>query len=245
LLFHRRSRARHHAFLNPKPVRQLEILLPRRAILNALAEQLPNLHGTLLDVGCGQMPYKPILLAPPSLVTKYIGLDLPYRQYYAGPIDLEWDGVRIPLEDSAIDCAMATEVLEQCPYPEAVIQEIARVLKPGGRFFFTVPFLWPIHDPPHDQYRLTPFALERKLRNGGFTEVKLSIFGGWDASLAQMIALWVRRRPMRRVYRAALTVAAWPVARFLTKIDRVPASADDFRRTVMITGISGTALKSE
>jgi SAM-dependent methyltransferase len=235
----------HDDFLNPTALRRLEIQLSRRAILDSLTEQLPNFYGTMLDVGCGRMPYKPILLAPPSHITNYIGLDLREGQYSQfGPFDLEWDGQHIPLADDTVDCAMATEVLEQCPDPGKIIQEVLRVLKPTGRFFFTVPFLWPIHDPPQDQHRLTPFALERLFRDAGFADLKLRIFGGWDASLAQMIALWVRRRPMRRQYRWALTAVAWPLVRFLTKIDRVPTSSDEFGGTVMITGMSGTALKN-
>ena len=235
----------HDDFLNPVSLRRLELQFSRRAILNALIEELPNFRGTMLDVGCGRMPYKPILLAPPSGVTNYIGLDLPGGQYAQfGPFDLEWDGKTIPLGDTTIDCAMAMEVLEQCPHPGAVVHEVLRVLKPGGRFFFTVPFLWPIHDPPLDQHRLTPFALERMFDKAGFAELQLRIFGGWDASLAQMIALWVRRRPMGRWCRAALTLAAWPVVRLLINIDRAPTSIEEFRRTVMITGISGTAVKA-
>jgi SAM-dependent methyltransferase len=244
MVFAVKSRHAHDDFLNPVSIRRLDIQLSRRAILAALTEQLPNFYGTMLDVGCGRMPYRPILLAPPSRITNYIGLDLPEGQYAQfGPFDLEWDGQHIPLEDSTIDCAMATEVFEQCPDPGMIIREVLRVLKMGGRFFFTVPFLWPVHNPPLDQHRLTPFALERLFGDAGFGELKLRIFGGWDASLAQMIALWVRRRPMRRQYRWAVTAAAWPVVRFLTKIDRVPVSSEEFGGTVMITGISGTAVK--
>jgi SAM-dependent methyltransferase len=236
----------HDDFLNPISLRRLEIQQSRRAILDALVAELPNFCGTLLDVGCGRMPYKPILLAPPSRITNYIGLDLRAGDYAKfGPFDLEWDGQHIPLGGDTIDCAIATEVFEQCPDPGKIIHEVLRVLRPGGRFFFTVPFLWPVHDPPLDQHRLTPFALQRMFSEAGFAKLDLRIFGGWDASLAQMIALWVRRRPMHRLCRVALTVAAWPVVRFLARIDQAPTSTDDFRRTVMITGIGGTAIKGE
>ena len=189
------------------------------------------------------MPYKSIILSPPSLVQKYVGLDLHDGMYAChGPFDLEWDGRRIPLEADSIDCAIATEVFEQCSEPEIVMREIARVLKVPGMLFFTVPFLWPIHDPPNDQYRFTPFALERHLRNAGFDGIKLRAFGGWDASLAQMIGLWVRRRPMNRLSRAVLSRVAVPVVRFLAKNDCPPAMLDQFDQT-MVTGISGTAVK--
>lgn len=234
-----------HDFLNPNPFNRLDVFFARRAIVGALKEQLPKFHGTLLDVGCGEMPYKPILLAPPSRVTKYIGLDLKDGEYsHFGPFDLEWDGQHIPVPNNSIDCAIATEVLEQCSQPEVVMSEVARVLKTGGRFFFTVPFLWPIHSP-FDQYRFTPYALTRQLGDAGFMDVDIRILGGWDASIAQMIALWVRRRPMNRGLRVVLTVLALPVTALLTMLDRPPTSPQDFQRTVMITGISGVAIKSK
>ena len=103
------------------------------------------------------MPYRSLLLARPSQASKYIGLDLQHNTYVKP--DLEWDGRTLPFQDGSIDCVLETEVLEHCPRPERVTDEAWRVLKPGGFLLFTVPFLWPLHSVPHDQYRYTPFAL--------------------------------------------------------------------------------------
>ncbi len=241
--------AAHHEFLNPLCTSQtIDIFLSRRAILNALTEQLDSFHGIILDIGCGRMPYKPIILAPPSRVDKYIGMDLradlcDSRYSKFGPPDLEWDGRTIPLETDSIDCAIATEVFEQCPDVENVMREALRVLRQGGLFFYTVPFLWPVHSAPLDQYRFTPFALERHLRDAGFEQIKMKALGGWDASLAQMIGLWVGRRPMRGVTRRALSILALPVVRYLIKRDAPPPLPFFEDPTIMITGISGTAVK--
>lgn len=149
----------------------------------------------------------------------------------------------MPLDDCSIDCAMATEVLEQCPNPAIVLGEAGRVLKRGGLLFVTVPYLWPVHDPPSDQHRLTPFALDRYLRTSGFADIELRIGGGWDASLAQMIALWVRRRPMRPHIRRALTACARPLVKWLLLKDAPPRYPQDFENTIMITEICATARK--
>jgi SAM-dependent methyltransferase len=226
-------------FLDPRCSRRtLDIAHDRRSILDALRRELPRLRGTLLDIGCGYMPYKPLILAAPSHVTRYIGLDLEANGY-ARP-DLAWDGSRIPLEDASVDCAMATEVFEHCPEPMLVMREAARVLRPGGRLFFTVPFIWPLHDVPFDEYRFTPFALTRQLGAAGFDQISLAARGGWDASLAQMIGLYVRRRPMSKRARAALSTLALPVVRFLLRRDRSPM---EFTKNCMMPGLSGAAVR--
>jgi SAM-dependent methyltransferase len=233
-------------FLNPKPFSGLDVVALRRGILAALERTLPSFQGTLLDVGCGKMPYKKMLLSHPSGVTRHIGLDLATGRYALfGPFDLEWDGEHIPLSDNSVDCAIATEVLEQCPHPDIILREVHRVLKPAGTFFFTVPFLWPVHDPPYDQYRFTPFALDRELHAQGFVDIRLDPLGGWDASLSQMIALWVRRRPMNRWIRMLLTALTMPLVLLLLGIDRVPRRSIEYEKTVMITGIAGTCKKGK
>jgi SAM-dependent methyltransferase len=229
----------HHDFLNPLcMVPTLDIFAHRRAILGALRSQLRHFNGTVLDIACGFMPYKTLLLAPPSRAERYIGLDLRGGVY--GKPDLEWDGCTIPLGDASIDGALATEVFEHCPDPDAVMREAYRVLKPGALLFLSVPFLWPLHEVPHDEYRYTPFALERHLRDAGFQHITLQALGGWDACLAQMIGLWVRRRAMSPRKRAILSRIALPAIRYLAGRDQPPRT---FEESSMITGIAGTAIK--
>lgn len=230
-----------HEFLNPacKP-RTLDTFWVRRQILFALRDQLPSFSGTILDIGCGRMPYKSMLLSAPSRAERYLGLDLEDDTTYKGGADLKWDGRKIPMEDNQVEVALATEVLEHCPEPTVVLAEAFRVLKPGGIFFFTVPFLFPLHDVPHDEYRYTPFAMERFLSAAGFTDIQIRSLGGWDASLGQLLGLWVRRRGMRWPLRAALSVLLLPLVRVLLWMDSPPSS---FPESQMITGLSGTAVK--
>jgi SAM-dependent methyltransferase len=154
--------------------------------------------------------------------------------------DYIWDGKEMPFDDAIFECAFGTEVLEHCPEPEVVLKEVYRVLKPGGIFFFTVPFLWNLHEVPHDEYRYTPFSLERHLRNSGFSEIKLNATGGWHASFAQMIGLWVRRAPMSPHKRKILSRILKPIIKKLIQKDQ---SVNNFGDGQMITGLSGTAKK--
>lgn len=216
----------------------LDRWLPRTSIERALREELPNVSGVVLDVGCGHQPYRSLLLAPPSRATRVVGVDIPSDRY--GRHDVAWDGARLPVADTSVDQVLLTEVLEHCPDAGAVLREAARVLRPGGRVFLTVPFLWPLHDSPYDEQRFTPFALERMLRDAGLGDSDVRAMGGWDASLAQLVALYVRRRPMGARKRRVLTRLAVPVVRSLAKRDRVPA---EFRDNVMLTGLQATAVK--
>ena len=229
-------------FLRPKcTVQQLDLFIIRKAILKALSAQLNNLQGELLDIGCGQMPYKSLLTSPQSQVSKYIGLDFKDNPIHSNDPDITWQEGKIPLSDHSIDCAIATEVLEHCPNPEEVMKEINRVLKPGGFFFFTVPFLWPLHEVPFDEYRYTPFSLKRHLHDTGFTNIQLAALGGWDASLAQMMGLWVRRRKMGKWKKGVLSLMLMPLIYLLNQKNNLDPIK--FWEGTMITGLSGTARK--
>ena len=52
-----------------------------------------------------------------------------------GSASSEW----LPFESGSIDVVIASWVLEHLPRPQVTFGEIARVLRPGGRFFFLTP----------------------------------------------------------------------------------------------------------
>jgi SAM-dependent methyltransferase len=231
-----------NSFLTPiLNTESLDIFIIRSSILDALTKNIGQFKGTLLDVGCGEMPYKSLLISPLSKVERYVGLDLGNNALYTKSVpDIFWDGETIPLPDISVECAIATEVLEHCPKPENVMKEIYRVLRPEGIFFFTVPFIWPLHDVPYDQYRYTPYSLERLLSNSGFEQIDIKAMGGWDASLAQMIGLWVNRRPLPYLSRKIYQAISLPIIRALVRSDMIP---DNYAGR-MVTGFSGIARKT-
>ncbi len=220
----------------------LDKFIIRRAIFNALKKILPNLKDNLLDIGCGKMPYKKYILEN-SNVKNYIGLDIENALAYDTIIkpDYTWDGITMPFKNEFFDCAFGTEVLEHCPKPEIALKEVYRVLKPNGIFFFTVPFLWNLHETPNDEYRYTPYSLERHLKNSGFKNINIKATGGWHASMAQMLGLWVRRSPMSSNKRKLLSYIVKPIMKFLIRIGK--KEDVKFREGLMITGLSGTATK--
>jgi SAM-dependent methyltransferase len=224
--------------LNPESI---DVYMPRTAILDAVKKSLHIFKGTLLDVGCGQMPYREIILKENSSVYKYVGLDLKSSSIHNTDIaDLHWDAKTIPLNNEAIDSAMATEVLEHSFHPEETLVEIFRVLKPGGIFFFTVPFIWPLHETPYDAYRYTPFSLRMHIENAGFKNVEIKSLGGWHASFAQMLGLWVKESNLSSFRKKIAFKIAKKLIPYLIKND---LKDEKFGQHCMISGLYGTAIK--
>ena len=225
-------------------IESLDVFHIRSSILGAIQKNSPFLKGNLIDIGCGKMPYKNYILENTQVET-YVGLDLFDAKTYSDEIkpDWRWDGVKMPFSDGSFTSALGTEVLEHCPKPDIVLKETFRVLQPRGYFFFTVPFLWNLHEIPFDEYRYTPFALERLLREAGFDQISISIHGGWHASLAQMLGLWVKRAPMSKRKRRFFSLFLKPIIKnLLNKDDKI---SWDYNKKVMITGMSGIARKPD
>lgn len=213
----------------------------RRSIFRSLQENIHVFSGKLLDSGCGKMPYREYILKH-SDVTEYIGLDIENSLTYDKTIkpDFFWDGKTMPFDDNSFDCILSTEVMEHCSDFNTYIQENIRVLKPGGYMFFTVPFLWPLHETPGDNFRYTPFALQHIFKKYNTSEAHIFALGGWNASLATMIGLWANRylSKKRSKYLKPLLL---PVVRRLIKKDKVPTTFED---NTMITGLYGYVKKS-
>ncbi len=112
-----------------------------------------SIHGRLLDIGCGEKPLTLFL----STDVDYIGLDYPptVAKGYSGKADVFGDAQRLPFVDASFDCITILDVLEHLPHPEAAFSEMLRVLRPGGIIISQTPFLYPLHDLPHDFHRWT------------------------------------------------------------------------------------------
>lgn len=216
----------------------------RSSVLLAIDAANARLEGTLLDAGCGKMPYREYILER-SGVKEYIGLDIESAIEYDAAVkpDHTWDGVTMPFAADEFDGVMATEVMEHVPNPPVYLAEVIRVLKPGGTFFFTVPFLWNLHEVPHDEYRYTPFAMERLLRQAGFEEIEIHAHGGWMVSFAQFLGMYAKRGPMsprgRRVF-------SWFAMRFMRRLlKRAHREKVTFREGQMVNGLYGFARKPQ
>ena len=123
------------------------------------------MSGRVLDIGAADRWIESNLPAN----AEYVALDYPStgRDLYGSRPDVFGDGARLPFVDGCLDAVLCLEVLEHVPEPEAVLKEIARVLKSGGRACITMPFLYPLHDAPFDFQRFTEYGLRRSIRQAG------------------------------------------------------------------------------
>jgi SAM-dependent methyltransferase len=94
-----------------------------------------------------------------------------------GP-DVVGSVLALPFRDSAVDGIMCNEVLEHVPEPSAALDEIRRVLRPGGLAYITVPQAWGLHYEPHDYYRYTPYGLRYLLEKSYFELLETRRMGG-------------------------------------------------------------------
>jgi len=115
-----------------------------------------NNNGIMLDVGCGEGRHIfGVMQDYPQM--KCVGLDMDNAslnkaeegyQYFesisnAGAEFIKGSAYSLPFPDESIDLIVCSEVLEHLhEYNDAVV-EIHRVLKPGGKFYASVPASWP------------------------------------------------------------------------------------------------------
>jgi len=127
----------------------------------------PHLKGLVLDIGCGDRWLEPLVAGRGH----YIGLDslATGAALYGARPSVFGDASRLPIADASIDTVVFFEVLEHLEDPREALEEIARVLRPGGRLLLSMPFLYPIHDAPHDFQRYTTHGLAREISKVGLT----------------------------------------------------------------------------
>jgi SAM-dependent methyltransferase len=82
------------------------------------------------------------------------------------------DAHLLPFKDNEFEYILCTEVLEHLHSPQIAINEMNRVLKPGGTLILTTRFVFPIHDAPHDYYRYTEYGLKHLLQDWEMIELK-------------------------------------------------------------------------
>ena len=132
----------------------------------------------MLDVGAGTCPYRSLFshCSYQSQDAEILNSDQLRERSGYGEIDFHCDATRIPVADGAYDAVLCTEVLEHVPNPTQVIDEIARVLRPGGDLILTAPLGSGLHQEPYHAYGgYTPYWYRKFLPAAGFVDIQIAL----------------------------------------------------------------------
>jgi len=220
-----------------------EVFIIRNFIWDHVAHSSREFSGIVLDIGCGHMPYKELIMNNPK-VEKYLGMDLENSDIYNQiQPDIYWDGYNIPLPDNSVNCVMLTEVLEHCPDPDKVLKEANRVLKSEGKIIFSVPFIWYLHETPYDFYRYTPFALNHILTDTGYVDIDLETYGNNRFALLHVYLIWLKRGGAPKVFRFLMYLVTLPFI-LLALVNYKNSKKKSFINGQLYIGIIGSARKA-
>lgn len=84
----------------------------------------------------------------------------------------------IPVESESYDTIVCTDVLEHIWSHETLWRELHRLLKPGGHVIVGTPFMYWIHEEPHDYFRWTPYSLRTACEESSLELVEIQRCGG-------------------------------------------------------------------
>jgi SAM-dependent methyltransferase len=173
----------------------------------AFAKTVPA-GGIVLDAGAGTQPYKVHFDHCTYEAADFEKVDKEYaKSTYV------CDLAKIPVEDSRFDAVIFNQVMEHLPAPWAVLAELRRVLKPGGRIIATAPLFYEEHEKPYDFFRYTQFAWQKLMADAGFKVERLDWMEGYMGTSAYQLETMSKYLP-----RKPSTIAAgatgwlmWPV----------------------------------
>lgn len=146
----------------------------------------------VLDAGAGDAPYKPLFAHARYESADFEKVDKPYAQ-----TTYVCDLRQIPVEDGRFDAIIFNQVMEHVPEPKAVIQELYRVLKPGGRMIYSAPLYFEEHEQPYDFFRYTQFAVRYLYEGAGFRIERLEWLEGYYSTTAHQMNRMARHLPAR------------------------------------------------
>lgn len=150
------------------------------------ANSLFRFNGKTIDIGCGEKPYLNIFKH-----CNYLGID--FRNYSlnndfpSSKPDFFFNDeyiktLKLPFPSKTFDNVFCFQVVEHHKNPQKFMEEIHRILKPGGKILFSCPFIEGIHEKPNDYQRYTEYGWREILIRNNFKLLRISRQGSLISS---------------------------------------------------------------
>jgi ubiquinone/menaquinone biosynthesis C-methylase UbiE len=149
-------------------------------MVNRVKDKLPS-NPVIADVGCGTGNSSDFFVKLFPGCT-WVGIDIKEspevrERRRSDVIFMEFDGINIPLPTESVDLVFNRHVLEHVRHPEALLKDVARVLKSGGFLVGSTSQLEPYHS--YQYWNFTPFGFKQIANDAGIPlkEIRPSIDG--------------------------------------------------------------------
>jgi len=147
---------------------------PLRELLSLASQRSTRLR-RVLNAGAGEGGYSPYLIGLPGLEL-LVECDISYRcrtrPSFPKQALVGASATSMPLTDHCFDLILCSEVLEHIPEHEQALDELARILVPGGWLLITVPTPPAVPDKNHVREGYKPSELSAMLVQRGFDVVE-------------------------------------------------------------------------
>ncbi len=182
------------------------VYLGETSVKQATATQV---QGRVLDIGCGDGWLADALTEE----VDYVGFDYPVTvdKGYRGHASVLGSADALPFVEGAFDTVAMLDVLEHLAHPSVAVGEAHRVLRPGGRLIVHVPFMYPLHDVPHDFQRWTRMGLELLVESSGFEIRECGPTGEPLATAAAMQSIGLARAVLDVMVRKTWSILLLPL----------------------------------
>lgn len=172
-------------------------------------------NARVLDVGGRLQPYRDLLPAS----CRYWSVDLRSTALVNAVADAE----SLPFQEKTFDLVICTQMLEYAPNPQQVVNEIHRVLAPGGTLLLSAPSIFP-RDSEYDRWRFFPAAYRSLM--GQFSDLQILPEGGTIAGFMRTTAVFARNSARYEALRLMLDFTLVPLLNVLGAIGNQISRAD-------------------
>jgi len=189
-----------------------------RLLEKRIKSSLNSAKGTLLDVGCGNLPYRAMFR---DSVLHYDGIDLPASPLIDRNIDILGSAQELPFKEKSFDFILCTEVLQYLPEPQKAMREFHRILKDRGKLILTTTQMWHVTNPPYDCYRFTRYGLRYLMQSSGLRIKHIEALGGFWLRMGLKFCYFSHRMARSSSLRMFLSIMLILPQLFFLAMDRI------------------------